>query len=341
MTQMKLSAAIDRAIEQAMAADERVVLFGEDVPMIHAVASARFGADRVMAAPISEAAFVGAAVGAAMTGLRPIVEVMLVDFVAVAMDAVLNHMAKLEGFSGGRWRCPLVLKAACGGGYGDGGQHEQALWGMLAGIPGLHVVVPSTPADAAGLMLSAIEHEGPVIYLEHKLLSEIWLDTMGRGGRETVRFDVPAEGNEGEVAEPLEPTPLGKASVRRPGGDVTLVSLAVGVHRCLQAASELSSRGVSCEVIDLRSLRPLDVDAVAESVVRTGRLVVVDEDYQEFGLSGEVSAALLERDLSFVYRRVCTEGTLPYARQLEDAALPNVDRILAAVADLTGPTGSS
>jgi pyruvate/2-oxoglutarate/acetoin dehydrogenase E1 component len=343
MTQMKFGEAIEAALTQAMAANERIVVMGEDVHMLHAPIYARFGPERVMAAPISEAAFVGAAVGAAMTGLRPVVELMLVDFVAVAMDALLNHMAKLETFSGGRWRCPLVVRAACGGGYGDGGQHEQALWGMLASIPGLTVVVPSTPADAAGLLRAAIEHDGPVIFLEHKLLSEPWLEFMGRGGRDTVTFDVPAAGALGDVPDDLPVVPIGQAALRRVAvdadgqaraADVSIVSLGVGVHRALSAAATLADKGIECDVIDLRTVRPLDMDATAASLAKSGRLLVVDEDYEAFGLSGEVAARSLERELSFRFRRVCLKDTLPYARALEDAALPNVARIAAAAAEL-------
>jgi len=332
---VRFGQAIEHALEQVMARDERVIVLGEDVHMIHGPLFARFGSQRVLAAPISEAAFVGAAVGAAMTGLRPVVDVMLADFLGVAMDQILNNMAKLATFSGGGWHCPLVLRSACGGGYGDGGQHEQAMWGILAGIPGLTVVVPSNPGDAAGLMISACEHDDPVIYLEHKLLAESWLESMGRGGRDTVSFDVPPAGAEGEVADDPVPVPLGKARVARGGTDVTLVSLAVGVHRCLAAADVLDEQGLSCEVIDLRTVRPLDRDTIVESVSRTGRLVVVDEDYRECGLSGEVLALVAEAGTCPAYRRVCLDDTIPYARALEAEALPTVNRIVEAVEGVT------
>jgi pyruvate dehydrogenase E1 component beta subunit len=332
---MKFSEAIDAAVAEAMARDERVVVFGEDVHMLRADLYARFGEQRVRPTPISESAFLGAAVGAAMTGLRPIVEIMLVDFIAVAFDAVLNQMAKLEAFSGERWRAPLVVRTACGGGYGDGGQHEQSLWGLLAGVPGLTVVVPSTPADAAGLMLAAVEHEGPVLFLEHKLISEAWLELLGRLGRDTVTFDVPAAAAEGEVSG-LVASPIGEAAVRRQGGDLTVVSLAVGVHRALEAAEALHRDGIDCEVIDLRTVRPLDRATVARSVERTGRLLVVDEDYREFGLSGELAASVLEAGLSPRYERVCLDGTLPYDRRREALALPGVERISAAARRLVG-----
>ncbi len=330
MATMRFAEAIDRAVEAAMAEDPRVIILGEDVHMLRAPLFARFGKQRVLPAPISEAAFVGAAVGAAMAGLRPIVEVMLVDFIGVAMDAVLNHMAKLESFSGGSWRCPLVVRAACGGGYGDGGQHEQALWGLLAGIPGLSVVVPSTPVDAAAAMKAAISQDGPVIFLEHKLLAENWLEWMGRGGRDTVDFDVPAQGARGEVPTPLPDFKLGQAAIRRVGDALSIVSLAVGVHRAIEAAERLAERGLSCEVIDLRTVRPLDRKTLVDSVAKTGRLLVVDEDYEAFGLSGEIAAVALEEGLTPRYARVCVTDTLPYARALEERALPNTDRIITA-----------
>ena len=164
--------AIDQAIELGMEEDECVLVIGEDAPMLRPALFARFGAKRVLAAPISEAAFVGAAVGAAMAGLRPVVELYMADFIGVALDPVLNHMAKLETFSNGTWRCPLLLRVPCGAGYGDGGQHGQALWSLFAAIPGLTVVVPSTPAAAYGLTRAALVHDGPVVLLESKLLSE-------------------------------------------------------------------------------------------------------------------------------------------------------------------------
>jgi pyruvate/2-oxoglutarate/acetoin dehydrogenase E1 component len=331
---MEFGEAIDRAVAEAMARDDRVLVFGEDVPLLRPTLFARFGPSRVMAAPISESAFLGAGVGAAMAGLRPIIEIMLVDFLATAFSAVLNEMAKVKAFSGGAWDCPLVVRATCGGGYGDGGQHEQALWGMLGGIPGLKVVVPSSPADAAGLMRAAIEDEGPVIFLEHKLISWLWLDSMAGARRDTVAFDIPASAAEGPVPDPIEAIPIGEAATLRSGRDLTLASLAVGVHRGLAAAEALADDGVEVEVIDLRGTRPLDRAAVVESVRRTGRLVVVDEDYREGGLSGELAASCAEAGLEFRYRRVTTESTIPYDRARERETIPNVHRILTAARDL-------
>lgn len=330
MRRIKFSTAIDDALAQAMAEDPRIIVLGEDVHTLRANLAVRFGTKRVRATPISESGFVGAAVAAAMGGLRPVVEIMLVDFVGVAMDALLNHAAKIERFSGGRWKVPLVVRAACGGGYGDGGQHEQSLWGWLAHIPGLSVVVPSTPADAGGLMLAAIEHEGPVVYLEHKLLSDYWLDLLGAGGRTTVRYDVPSLGAWGEAPKRWTPLPLGQAVHRRQGTDLTVVSVGVGAHRAAEAAEILAGRGISAGVIDLRTVSPLDGSTICEAVSQTGRMLVVDEDYQGFGLSGELAAVVLEAGLDVEFARVCTVDTIPYARHLEDQALPGVKRIVDA-----------
>ncbi len=260
---MDFSAAIDDALASAMAADPRIVVLGEDVHTLRINLLARFGRQRVLSCPISEAAFVGASVAAAMSGLRPVVEVMLIDFIGPAVDALLNHAAKVEAFSGGRWRVPLVVRAACGGGYGDGGQHGQSLWGWLAHIPGLAVVVPSNPADAGGLLLAALSHEGPVVYLEHKLLSAAWLEFLASGDRKAERFGVPKAGARGPVPVAWRPLPLGRAALAREGSDLTAVSVGVGVHRALEAAQALEREGISAGVLDLRTVSPLDREALA------------------------------------------------------------------------------
>jgi pyruvate/2-oxoglutarate/acetoin dehydrogenase E1 component len=328
MRTMGFADAIEDALMQAMAKDENIIILGEDVHGLRLNLRVRFGRDRVIPTPISESAFVGAAVAAAMGGLRPIVEVMLVDFIGVTMDALLNHAAKVDFFSGGKWKVPLVIRVACGGGYGDGGQHEQSLWGWLAHIPGLSVVVPSTPADAGGLMMTALAHDGPVIYMEHKLLSEYWLDSMGGGSRKNVNFNVPADGNHGAVPKIWDPIPLGEGVIRRDGKDLTIVSVGVSVHRALEAAKILEEKGISTQVIDLRIIAPLDKKLVIGTVSETGRMLVVDEDYQAFGLSGELAAILLEVGIPFKYSRVCTNGTIPFSPQLEYQTLPNIERIV-------------
>jgi pyruvate/2-oxoglutarate/acetoin dehydrogenase E1 component len=334
MRTMFFTQAVDDALAQAMADDPRIILFGEDTPLLRRNLLVRFGPRRVRGTPISESAFLGAGVAAAMAGLRPVVEMYMVDFLGVCMDALLNHAAKIEAFSGGKWTAPIVVRAPCGGGYGDGGQHEQSLWGWLAHIPGLTVLVPSTPADAGGLMLAALQHDGPVVFFEHKLLSETCLEFLGSGARHTVHFDVPAEGAEGTVPQKWEPVPIGKAVLCRAGDNVTIVSVGVGVHRALDAAQALETEGISAGVLDLRTISPLDKTAVCEAVAQTGRLLVVDEDYEGFGLSGELSAVVLEAGISCKYARVCTQTTIPYARHMEDQILPNKQRICASLRQL-------
>jgi pyruvate/2-oxoglutarate/acetoin dehydrogenase E1 component len=334
MKSMFFTQAIDDALAQAMAGDPRIIVFGEDTQLLRRNLLIRFGPSRVRDTPISESAFLGAGISAAMAGLRPVVEIYMVDFLGVCMDALLNHAAKVEAFSGGKWTAPMVIRAPCGGGYGDGGQHEQSLWGWLAHIPGLVVLVPSTPADAGGLMLAALQHDGPVIFLEHKLLSESWLEMLGSSGRRTMQYDVPAEGAKGAVPRKWEPLPIGKAVQRREGSDVTIISLGVGVHRALEAARMVEAEGISAGVLDLRSVTPIDKAAICDSVAQTGRLLVVDEDYEGFGLSGEISAVVLEAGLTCKYARVCTQTTIPFARHLEDQALPNTQRICESIRKL-------
>lgn len=330
MSRVGFSAAVDLALGQAMAADDRIVVLGEDVQTLRRGLYVRFGGGRVRNSPISESAMLGAGLGAAMAGLRPVVEIMFADFLPVAMDMLVNHAAKLAAFSDGTWQAPLVVRSACGGGYGDAGQHEQAMWGMLAGVPGLSVVVPSTPADAAGLMLAALADPGPVVYLEHKLLAGDWLEVVGGSEAARAALDVPADGAVGEVSDPPAPVLLGQAALRRPGRDLALVSLGVGVHRALAAAEVLAGEGAEAAVLDLRSVAPLDRAAVLDLAESTGRVLVVDEDYTRAGLSGEIAAILAEAGVGARFARVTCEETIPYARTLEVAVLPNVPRIVEA-----------
>jgi pyruvate dehydrogenase E1 component beta subunit len=334
MTKLDLTGAIDRALEVAMSRDERVVVIGEDVPMMRAGLYARFGPERVREAPISEAAFLGAGVGASLGGLKPVIEIMFVDFLAVGLHALINEAAMVGTLSGGRWNAPVVVRAACGGGYGDAGQHEQTRWGMLGGIPGLAVAVPSTPADAAGLTLGALAHEGPVVLLEHKLLSAFWLDMLAGPNRPGSSLDVPGDGMWGEVAESPEAVPLGQGSIKRHGADLLVVSIAVGVHRALQAAAVLAGVGIDAAVLDLRTVAPLDRDLLAASAVDKQGVLVVDEDYGPFGLSAEVAATLAERGITVPFARVAASGVIPYAPRLERLQMPEVARIVEAAETL-------
>jgi pyruvate dehydrogenase E1 component beta subunit len=334
MKTMSFSQAIDDALAQAMASDPRIILLGEDIQLMQRALLVRFGSKRVRNTPISESAFLGAGIAASMAGLKPVVELYMVDFLGVCIDALINHAAKVEAFSGGKWTAPVVVRAPCSGGYGDGGQHEQSLWGWLAHIPGLTVLVPSTPADAGGLMMAALQCDGPVVFLEPKLLSEMWLDFLGSGGRRTVKYDVPPEGAKGPVPKKWEPVPIGKAAVRCVGSDITIACVGIGVHRAMKAAELLRADGISAEILDLRTVSPLDTPSLFESVSKTGHLLVVDEDYEGFGLSGELSATLLERGIPFQFSRLCTQTTIPYAHSREEQALPNVERIYASAKEL-------
>jgi pyruvate dehydrogenase E1 component beta subunit len=326
--------AVDDALGHAMAQDPSIIIMGEDVPLLRRGLLARFGPRRVLGTPISESAFIGAAVTAAMAGLRPVVELMIVDFLAVAMDALVNQAAKVRTFSGGNWSAPIVLRATAGGGLGDGGQHEQSWWGWLAHIPGIQVVVPSTPAEAGGLLLSALKSEDPTVYLVHKLFDWQWLDFQGIGGRNTVYFKVPKEIESSPVPETWKPIPLGTAQLRRPGTDLSIVTLGMDVYRSLEAADVLQGEGISAEVLDLRSVSPLDQTKIIKCASHTGRVLVVDEDYSAFGLSGEIAALLLEAGLKVKFSRVATQETIPLNIHQAQATLPNTKRIIEAARDV-------
>jgi pyruvate dehydrogenase E1 component beta subunit len=322
------SKAMVEAIAQEMERDPSVFYLGEDVGAYGGIFSSttglleRFGPQRVIDTPISETAFIGLGIGAAVEGMRPIVELMFADFMGVCLDQIYNHMAKIHYESGGNVKVPMVLTTAVGGGYSDGAQHSQCLWGTFAHLPGMKVVVPSTPADAKGLMTSAIRDDNPVIYMFHK--GVMGLPWMAKNARST--DDVP----EGDYT-----VPIGKARVAREGSDVTVVTLSLSVHHALDVAESVAGEGIDVEVIDLRSLVPLDREAILTSVGKTGRLVVVDEDYCSFGLSGEVVATVADHDPRMlrvpVQRVAVPDVPIPYAHALEYAVLPRQDRIEKAV----------
>jgi len=322
------SKAMVEAISQEMIANPSVIVLGEDVGAYGGIFSSTtglldtFGPTRVLDTPISETAFIGLATGAAVEGMRPIVELMFVDFMGVCLDQIYNHMAKIHYESGGNVTVPVVLTTAVGGGYSDGAQHSQCLWGTFAHLPGLKVVVPSNPYDAKGLMTAAIRDDGPVIYMFHK--GVMGLPWMAKNRRSM-----------GEVPEECYEVEIGKASIARRGTDVTVVALSLSVHHSLDVAETLEADGVSVEVIDLRSVVPLDRATIRESVAKTGRLVVVDEDYLSFGLSGEVIASVVEVDPTVLksapVRVAVPDVPIPYARELEYAVLPTPARITAAI----------
>ncbi len=328
---LTMARAISEAIAQEMERDPSVFVMGEDIGVYGGIFSAttglleKFGPERVMDTPISETAFVGAALGAAAEGMRPIAEIMFIDFAGVCLDQIFNHIAKNTYMSGGSVKMPLVLMAGAGGGYCDAAQHSQCLWGMFAHLPGLKVVVPSTPSDAKGRMLSAIRDDSPVLYIFHKGL-------MGLGWMTLVKDAT------GPVPEEPYTVPIGKADIKREGTDVTIVSVSMGVYQSLLAAEELAKEGISAEVLDLRSLVPLDRDAIVESVKKTHRLLVVDEDYLSYGMTGEVAATVAERALEYldapVKRLAVPDVPIPFSRPLEQAVLPDAPKIVAAVREL-------
>lgn len=323
--------AMSEGIAQEMDRDPGVFVMGEDVGTYGGIFGSTgglldaYGPERVIDTPISETAFIGLGIGAAVEGMRPIVELQFADFFGVCMDQIYNHMAKIHFESGGNVNVPMVLTTAVGGGYSDAAQHSQCLWATFAHLPGMKVVVPSSPADAKGLMATAVRSDGPVVYMFHK--GVMGLPWMAKNPHATA--PVPQQ--------PYE-TPIGKANVARAGSDVTIVTLSLSVHHALDVADELFTRGVNVEVIDLRSLVPLDRETVLESVGRTRRLLVVDEDYQSYGLSGEIAAIISETDpgmLRAPLTRVAVPDTpIPYARALEQAVLPTRARIRAAVEEL-------
>jgi pyruvate/2-oxoglutarate/acetoin dehydrogenase E1 component len=336
VTRMRYGEAIDYALGQAMAEDETIFMWGEDCKLLHKELLARYGPSRIKDTPISEGGFMYAGIGAAMNGMRPVVELMLIDFLPSGWVALTQGAAKFPAFSGDRINLPIVFRGGIGGWYTDGGQHESTMWGPIAAFPGLKVVAPSTPADAAGLMLSAVQDDMPVVFLEHQLLVDQMLDYLGGDSRATVDFSSlrPADGIEGEVPTPVQPVPIGEAALRREGGDVALISLSVGAHRCAEAAELLAADGIEASVLDLRSVYPLDREAVIEQANKAGRVVVVDEDYIRGGLTGEIAAVLMESGTSAKYARVAVEETLGFAPELEYAGLPNKERIVSAAKGL-------
>jgi pyruvate dehydrogenase E1 component beta subunit len=332
-TERKLTTqkAIVEGVALEMRSDDSVFVMGEDIGTYGGIFGAteglldEFGEKRVIDTPISETGFIGAAVGAAINGMRPIVELMFVDFFGVCMDQIYNNMAKIHYFSGGNVKVPVVLTTAVGGGYGDAGQHSQTLWGTFAHMPGMKVVVPSNPYDAKGLMIAAIREDNPVVYMFHK--GVLGLGWMTPNPRAT-----------GEVPEEPYEVPIGKANVVREGTDLTIATIGLSVHKALDAAEQLEEKGISAEVLDLRSLVPLDREGIVASVEKTHRLMVVDEDYHSFGMSGEVITTAIEGAFDYLdappVRVTTPDIPIPYSRPLEQWALPSIERIVKASSNL-------
>ena len=324
MAEIEFRQAIREALDEELARDERVVLLGEDVAVAGGVFAVtpglleRHGPDRVVDTPISELALAGAAFGSAVTGLRPVIEIMFADFLPLVMDSLVNQATKYWYVSNEQASVPLVIRSACGAGGRFGAIHSQMPVSWLLGVPGLKIACPATPRDAKGLLQSAIRDDNPVLFLEHKRLYSIT----------------------GEVGD--EPIPLGSAAVVREGGDVTIATAMKGVHDALDAAEGLSRHGIEATVIDLRTLRPLDVDTVVSSVEQTNRLIVVEEGPGTGGWAGEVVARVTERalgSLDVAWRLTTPDLPIPYSPPLEDAFLPGASAIEHSVLErLAGAT---
>ena len=315
--------AVHDAIADAMRADDRVVLLGEDVGRYggtYAVSKGmleEFGPDRIRDTPISELGFVGIGIGAALGGLRPIVEVMTVNFSLLSLDQIVNTAAALRHMSNGQFSVPVVVRMATGAGRQLAAQHSHSLENWYAHIPGITVLAPATVADAYGMLRTALTSPDPVIIVEHVGLYNLSADL-----------------------EELVPTDIANAALRRTGGDATIISYGGCVPKALDAAADLAAAGIECDVIDLRVLRPIDDATILESVRKTHRVVVVDEAWHTGSLAAEISARIVEQafyELDAPIARVCTvEVPIPYAKHLEQAALPQPDKIVAAVQGLFG-----
>ncbi len=322
MAVMTCREAINQAIVEEMERDSSVFILGEDVGLYEGSFKvtrgllARFGETRVVDTPIAEAGIIGMACGAAMGGLRPIAEMMTVNFAIVAMDQIMNSVAVARYMFGGQVSVPMVIRAPGGGGNQLGAQHSHSLEALFLHCPGIRVIMPSVPADAKGLLKSAIRSEDPVLFLEHEGLYAV----------------------KGEVPEGEHLVPLGVAHIKRRGSDLTLISLSKMVYVCLEAAERLAEEGIEAEVIDLRGLNPLDMTLVMESVARTGRALTVEESWLTGGWGGEICARIVEDGFDLLKKPVLRLGgadvPMPYNRMLEQAAIPGVQDVIARAREL-------
>lgn len=322
MARITMREAISQALREEMLRDDRVFIMGEEVGVwggTYAVTRGfydEFGPRRVKDTPISEMVIGAAATGAAMNGLRPVAEFMTINFAFVAFDAIVNHAAKIHYMFGGQMKCPVVFRAPSGGGRQLGATHSHTPDVIFAHFPGLKVVAPATPYDAKGLLKSAIRSDDPVLFIEHHTLYQI----------------------RGEVPDEEYLTPIGQADVKRAGSDVTLIAYSQGLQVALEAAETLAQEGISAEIVDLRTLRPLDMEPVIRSFRKTFKAVIVEEGYQSYGVGAEIAARLQEQAFDYMdapIRRVAQfEVPAPYSRQLEQAALINAGRVVAAVKEI-------
>ena len=322
MAELIIREAIRRGLQEALESDDRVFLMGEDIGAYqgsYAVTRGffeEFGPERIRDCPIAESVIIGSATGAAMAGMRPIVEMMTINFMLLGIDQVVNHAAKMSYMSNGQIKVPLVIRAVTGGGGRLAATHSQNFEGWYASVPGLKVCVPSDPYDALGLLRTAIADPNPVIFAEHGLLY----------------------GKRGEVPDEHYTVPMGQAAVRREGTDITLAAYGRMVYTSLEAADRLAERGVEAEVIDLRTLQPLDTDTIVQSVERTNRVVIVEENWRTGGFSAEIASTVQEAAFDYldgpVGRVSGHDVPAPYNATLEDLQIPDADRIIAEIEKL-------
>ena len=324
MAEITLREAIAKGLREALDGDESVFLMGEDIGAYNGAYAVtrgfleRYGPERIRDTPISESGFVGAAIGASLVGMRPVVEVMTINFSLLAMDQIINHAAKLHYMSNGQIDVPVTVRTVTGGGAQLAATHSQSFEGWYASVPGLKVAAPSTPYDALGLLRSSLKDRNPIIFAEHALIY----------------------GLRGETPEEYYEVPFGKAAVRREGGDVTIVGYSRMAHVAMEAADELEKRGRQAEVIDLRTLRPLDVETVVESVKKTNRAVIVEEAWKTGGFAGEVASAVQEQAFDYldgpVIRVAGVDVPAPYSGDLEAATIPDAERVVREIGENFG-----
>ncbi|GBC65980.1 alpha-ketoacid dehydrogenase subunit beta [Bacillus licheniformis] len=338
--EISMSAALNEAIKLAMRRDDHVILMGEDVAGGANVDHLQddeawggvlgvtkgivqeFGRERVLDTPISEAGYIGAAMAAASTGLRPIAELMFNDFIGTCLDQVLNQGAKFRYMFGGKAEVPITIRTTHGAGFRAAAQHSQSLYALFTSIPGLKVIVPSTPYDAKGLLLAAIEDQDPVIFFEDKTLYNMT----------------------GDVPEEYYTLPIGKADIKRKGADVTIIAIGKQVHTALQAAEQLSARGIEAEILDPRSLSPLDEEAVLASVEKTNRLVIVDEANPRCSIAADIASLAADKgfdSLDAPVKKVTAPHTpVPFSPPLEDLYLPTPEKVVNTVLEMLGETST-
>jgi pyruvate/2-oxoglutarate/acetoin dehydrogenase E1 component len=319
MSTMMMLQAVNNALKLAMEEDPDVLLLGEDVAEGGAFMASQglveqFGEKRIVSTPITESAIIGAAIGAALAGLRPVAELMFVDFIGVCLDQLFNQAAKMRYMFGGKAKVPIVLRTTCGAGFNAGAQHSQSLEAWFMHIPGLKVVMPSTPYDAKGLLISSIRDDNPVVFIEHKAL---YFEAIG------------------EVPDEIYTIPIGEADIKREGQDITIVATGKMVIHALSAAEKLSAEGISAEVLDPRSLSPLDEDAILESVRKTHRLVIAHEEVKFAGSGAEIAALVAEKAIDYIDSPIIRVGApftpVPFSPVLESEFIPGEEDIIQAV----------